>query len=564
MSAQVVAVSETKMWDVILDIYLRHQHKCLAIAFNIVDNQQLAEDILRDVFEKLIQNPQLLQYDTARENWPFVAIMIKYACLKRLRDDKNPLLADGSEDQETVEAAPSYDADFSLLMDDMENFPRALEAISQLPNICKDALLLHYIYDLPAAKIDACLGITIEEVWGSIAGALEKLQNDLALPDEDKADLALADEDRAELQDVLALADEDRGELQDDLALPDEDNAELQGDLALPDEDKAELDAPQTDAAPGLWVEGPEALLLFKTAAHFHLKDIELLLTGFPDDEYDIRPTPALEYSILHAVKENRRQIAVGTKKILRRKTAKTAAVATLAILCLASSPAVLYALSANFREIVRQYFYVAPDTAGYDAERSDADPPDGNDPPPASSAPAPPPPGYRAELPVPGSSVDVSYRDPFSSAWPSLESLPDDYRLEEAVRDSVYVNIQDEDIYNQNQVDIFYQDALAGIAAFMRTMEYTPEGDPIITDYQFDGARYTVTSDTTRDKFGSQKITSATYEYLVPHVNYHGPSQFTPYFLSNEPDIYTAAEDGGITLLDNLVRIPSPSPAVE
>jgi len=148
----------------------------------------------------------------------------------------------------------------------------------------------------------------------------------------------------------------------------------------------------------------------------------------------------------------------------------------------------------------------------------------------------------------------------------PALADLPADYSKEDAIVGGVYVNVLGSDVYNQNVVDLFYRNAFAGLAAFMRTMEYTVEGDPIISDYSFDGKLYTVTTDTSRDKFAgadSKKITTATYKYLVP-LN-HGPEgALETYYLSNESNIFTKTSDGGTTLIGGLGRIPSPSDDVK
>jgi beta-lactamase regulating signal transducer with metallopeptidase domain len=103
------------------------------------------------------------------------------------------------------------------------------------------------------------------------------------------------------------------------------------------------------------------------------------------------------------------------------------------------------------------------------------------------------------------------------------LADLPTDYgayeNREQAIADGVYVNVQGVEIYNQTVVDIFYENALAGVPAFMRVINYTIEGDPIISDYQYDGEVFTVTTDSSRDKFGgsgNENFRALTYKYLI------------------------------------------------
>jgi beta-lactamase regulating signal transducer with metallopeptidase domain len=152
-------------------------------------------------------------------------------------------------------------------------------------------------------------------------------------------------------------------------------------------------------------------------------------------------------------------------------------------------------------------------------------------------------------------------------SSWVPLADLPADYSQDAAIGDNVYVNIHGLEIYNQQLVDAFYDNVSTDSAAFMRTILYTIEGDPIITDYQYDGEVFTVTIDTTRDKFGTPEITIATYKYLVPLYRSHPVGSLQQYFLSNEQTINTTNPTNptnptgeGAMLIDGLGMIPSPS----
>jgi hypothetical protein len=146
-----------------------------------------------------------------------------------------------------------------------------------------------------------------------------------------------------------------------------------------------------------------------------------------------------------------------------------------------------------------------------------------------------------------------------------ALENLHADYGTYEnrdnAIADGVYINVPGNEIHNQAMVDSFYNSVSRSVAAFMRTIAYTDEGDPIITDYQYDGRKYNVRMDTTRDGFGPQEIYSETYECLV-YLDRSRPAGIPmPFFLSNDPDIYETTPDGaGVKLKDGPGAIPSPS----
>jgi hypothetical protein len=150
-----------------------------------------------------------------------------------------------------------------------------------------------------------------------------------------------------------------------------------------------------------------------------------------------------------------------------------------------------------------------------------------------------------------------------FVPTWAPLKDLPLDYGKDAAIADGIYVNIHGSEIYNQKMIDMFYESVFSEKSAISRTMEYTVEGDPIITDYWFDGDSFTVTTDSRRDKFGAQEIIAREYLYLVPLDRSRPAGTPTPYFLSNEQNIFTGTGDGGATLIDDLALIPSPSDSV-
>lgn len=146
------------------------------------------------------------------------------------------------------------------------------------------------------------------------------------------------------------------------------------------------------------------------------------------------------------------------------------------------------------------------------------------------------------------------------------LADLPRSYSVDDGVADGVYVSAftsQGTQVFNQDLIDAFYTKAFIGLPAFVRTMSYTDEGDPVIVDYSYDGKTFTVTTDTTRDKFGGQTMTTATYRYLVFHDRAQGSGK-PVYYLSDDENIYIGSDGGGVKLRENLGNIPSPSSDVE
>jgi hypothetical protein len=145
-------------------------------------------------------------------------------------------------------------------------------------------------------------------------------------------------------------------------------------------------------------------------------------------------------------------------------------------------------------------------------------------------------------------------------STWKPLHEIPADYSSEQAISDSVVVVTgYEQKVHNQEQVDRFYLDVTSGGGAgFMRVMQYTIEGDAIITDFYYDGEAFTVTHDSTRDKFSTERdrvIKSYMFQYLVPHVI--PGSNTLSHYLSNAQDI---SSSDGYGLIEDVWWLPSPT----
>ncbi|MDR1539614.1 MAG: DUF4362 domain-containing protein [Clostridiales bacterium] len=110
------------------------------------------------------------------------------------------------------------------------------------------------------------------------------------------------------------------------------------------------------------------------------------------------------------------------------------------------------------------------------------------------------------------------------------LESLPDNYDFAQAEADGVYVNLHGT-VSNQQTLDNFASDVESRKPSFLRSMKYTIEGDPIISDCVYDGESFTVSIDSTRDKFGMQEISTTSYKYMA---NYLGDSGVPVIVISN------------------------------
>lgn len=130
----------------------------------------------------------------------------------------------------------------------------------------------------------------------------------------------------------------------------------------------------------------------------------------------------------------------------------------------------------------------------------------------------------------------------PAASATPhfaiALTKLPKRYTPETAAANGDYVDVQGS-ISNAEKLAAFLTAARDGKDAAIRTVKYTVEGDPIISDVIFEDGSFTVWEDATRDKFGEREITRADYLHMVEYR--YEDRKATAFFLTNENEITPA-----------------------
>lgn len=93
------------------------------------------------------------------------------------------------------------------------------------------------------------------------------------------------------------------------------------------------------------------------------------------------------------------------------------------------------------------------------------------------------------------------------------IEDLPQDYNLVNAIKDNCVISIHGRKIYNKDELDRFLENVNNNNADFMRCINYTIEGDMLITDINFEGSNsFRITMDWTRDEWSSKE--DRTYKY--------------------------------------------------
>ena len=92
---------------------------------------------------------------------------------------------------------------------------------------------------------------------------------------------------------------------------------------------------------------------------------------------------------------------------------------------------------------------------------------------------------------------------------------LPRVYTLDMALKNRDYVSLHGT-VCHADVFDAFFHSVQNGADAGVRIVDFTVEGDPIITSVAYKDARLTITRDTTRDRFGAPTVTRTEYQNLL------------------------------------------------
>lgn len=105
---------------------------------------------------------------------------------------------------------------------------------------------------------------------------------------------------------------------------------------------------------------------------------------------------------------------------------------------------------------------------------------------------------------------IDIKTETQYKS---KIEDLPQDYSFINAIKDNCVVSVHNKKMYNKDELDRFVENVKNNRSDFMRCINFTTEGDMLITDVNFEGNNsFRVCFDWTRDEWSSKE--DRTYKY--------------------------------------------------
>lgn len=102
-----------------------------------------------------------------------------------------------------------------------------------------------------------------------------------------------------------------------------------------------------------------------------------------------------------------------------------------------------------------------------------------------------------------------------FNKIKSELQAIPDEYNPEDAIKDGAFVVVHGQVKSSQDIINKFISDSQNGKQSSITVVQYTIEGDPIITKVIYNGDKYYGIEDTYRDGFGDKRYNEFQFKYL-------------------------------------------------
>jgi RNA polymerase sigma-70 factor (family 1) len=154
------------------ELYALHEAKLYRFAYSLLDDREVAQEIVNDVFLKIWIGRQNL--DQIRNLQVYLYVLIKNACLNHIRSVSSKKI---KELQLTESYYFHLSVDPSQLLISKELQVKVLQAVNCLPPRCKLIFKMVKEDDLSTNEVADILGLSNKTVFAQLAIALKKLDD---------------------------------------------------------------------------------------------------------------------------------------------------------------------------------------------------------------------------------------------------------------------------------------------------------------------------------------------------------------------------------------------------
>jgi RNA polymerase sigma-70 factor (ECF subfamily) len=162
----------TSSYDQIEKLFRLYHKELTNLAFNLVRDRDIAKDIVQEVFLRLWQNREKVEFGLQIKHYLFKAT--SHTCLNHLRSGKKNVSIEDSVEAVSMHASVDMEG-----VDYQEFEIKVRDAIEKLPPKCKTIYLLSRHEGMKYQQIAEALDLSVKTVENQMGIALEKLRQDL-------------------------------------------------------------------------------------------------------------------------------------------------------------------------------------------------------------------------------------------------------------------------------------------------------------------------------------------------------------------------------------------------
>lgn len=134
-------------------IYYKYRSLMFHIAHDILSDEYLAEDVIQNVFLKIISEFENLDFSDENKTKSFIAIITKNTAISEYRKRKKELYLD-------FEREMNVDKYFTYNIDGIIDVRNLADNILRLPDIYKDVLVLKFFNEFTNKEVSRTLNIS--------------------------------------------------------------------------------------------------------------------------------------------------------------------------------------------------------------------------------------------------------------------------------------------------------------------------------------------------------------------------------------------------------------------
>ena len=151
-------------------VFKTHYRTLCYVANNIVNDQNAAEDIVQDVFVKLIKKQNEVEINSSLKGYLFKSVF--NTALNYIERNKRNLVVE----DDVLELAAGATCDVDEYLEQVELEDTIAQAMNALPPKCRTIFILNRYDDMKYKEIAQHLGISVKTVENQMGKALKRMR----------------------------------------------------------------------------------------------------------------------------------------------------------------------------------------------------------------------------------------------------------------------------------------------------------------------------------------------------------------------------------------------------